>query len=687
MEDFTAHIAFKEEELRAKKYEDQYISRFGSHVSLKFSGDGRGILPVGLGPLNTGLPLFLGVMLDGHIWSLPLHYPPGFNGDTNLGDLKISRTMNSVTLSAGEDMKGLEGRWTFISPFYPKETLLSSAPIFYIQCSLKNTSQEPLQPSLIAGLEKGALMRESDSLIKEQKVAANFRGPEVKDGKLLHFKLGLTSLDAEYSCTAFDNKSARWQAFQKQKTLLPGQEMTYTCMLSLYNEDPYVIEYLDQHLDYFYKGQIHDIKSLIAYGKQNMRENLRKSNIFDAIISEASLPEDIKRYIQWNFHIFLGCTWLLQDEEGQTIFTNYEGGAGYFSTIDVEYNLVLFYLYFWPELLASQVDLWATIYNRGNSIRPHSFGRKHGIMEHDIGGGFKIDEQVYILGPMPVEENSNFILLNYIYYFYTGDLSRFEAYKDICLELADYSIQSDYNGNGLPNRGTNNTLDCFSTIMRDMEDQIFLGIKAGSALLALATLLDRSHTSGSKKYRDFAHKIFRTVEESGWQEDHYVITLSEEKPHGWEGNTPLTTNGLAYLFFTGLDIPMRLDRIKKDLESTRDVYTIWPSMGVWRDMIAQYLGVEKSQEYLFRPDFRGDMYPRSFTSLGWLQAVIGLSYNRVDKKIKIAQPKPGYYPLPPIAHWEGERIPAIIINNDGSYEIKNGEGLLDQWTIIVEGVD
>jgi len=685
LDNIQKHIAFKDEELKANKYEDQYISRFGSHFSIKISNDGRGILPVGLGPLNTELPLYLGLDIEDERFSLPLHYLPGFNNDNNIENLVINRTMNTLTLVKEDDLKGIKAEWKFISPFYPKEKLLSTAPFFYIKTSIKNNSSEEKNISILSGLEYGNLKLRSNSFIKDYKVAANFRGPEVKQGKLLNYDISLTSFDDNYQLYDFDNKSAKWKAFKKDFSLLPGEETNQIFLLTAYNTNNHIVNYFDKELDFYYKSKLENIDSLIEYGKNNFNELIRKSNKFDKIMNDVSIPQDIKSFIKWNFHIYLGNTWLLTDSDN-IIFSNYEGGTGYFSTIDVEYNLALFYVLFWPELLANQIELWADIYSKGNKLRPHKFGKDHKIMEHDIGGGFKIDEQVYILGPMPIEENSNFILLNYLYYIYTGDFSLFQKYKDICLELADYIIESDLNGNGLPNRGTNNTLDCFNKMMKDMEDQIFLGVKAGSAVNALVKLLEKDGNKEREKYADFANLIFKTIEEKGWKKDHYVITIHQDKPVGWDENTPLTSNGLAYLFFTGLNIPLNLNRLKQDLQTSINDYTIWPSMGVWRDIIAQYLNINRKQKYLFRPDFRDDMYPRSFNSIGWIQAVIGLSYNIPDKIIKIKNPKNGYYPLTPMADWKKENIPGIKIN-DNEIEIIDKTDTLNGYQILIDEVD
>ncbi len=668
MDEMQKHLNFVNAELAAQKYEDQYISRFGSHFSLKFDHEGRGVLPVGIGPLNTNLSVYFAADINDERWSLPLQYVYCFDrGNRGISDFDLKRTMNRVSLISKENHRGVEMEWEFISPFYPQDKKLSTAPFFYVVCRLTNQSDSIKTGRIFGGLEnlKGQ-KREPEKRLLRQKVdtAAAFRGPEAVPGKLLHYELGLA---AETDGCCFDrvvNTSAIWDCLVYDYSLAPGESGEFGFILSCFLLDKGIITCHGEECSLFYQNEFGSTEEVISYARDQKLQILSRSHLFEDIFIKTSIPQHIKDFIYWNFHIYSGAAWLLVRPGGKAFYTNYEGGARYFSTVDVEYNLALFYALFWPELITDQLELWVETYNKGNRHRPHSFGSRHRIMEHDIGAGFEIDEQMYIPGPMPVEENSNFILIHFLYYKYTGDSSFFKKQLNLCLELADYIVESDVNGNGLPDLGTNNTLDSFEDLLKNMEDQVFLGVKAGTALIALCRMLDELGVQGVQqgRYREQSEKIFTTIENEAWARDHYVITVSPRHPAGWDRPAPLTTNGMAYLFYTGCPLPLSVDRLKQDILTSQLDYSLWPSMGVWRDMTAMYLGIMPGLEYKFRPDFRNDMYPRSVNSAGILQTYAGIAIDVPGKRITVAGTEEGLFPLLPFADWENGVIPFMNIS-------------------------
>lgn len=679
-------LHFQHADLAAGIYEDQYISRFGSHFALRFTPQGRGVLPVGLGPINTNLPVFFAVSSDDQIWSLPLQYPRAFDQKTRcLEPFSPERTMTSVTLKSEADHPNLVISWEFCSPFYPQDKKLSSAPFFYITGKVTNNAPTSQDITIMGGLEDSAQTCYDTTwgIVKQRvRVAAAFRGPETKPGKLLHYELGLSMVEQSQGSQTSDrlrtsNESptemltscAKWQCLSKNATIKPGETWVVQFVLSCYLLDPGIVSYHGELCDFYYQSVFDNTQQVVEYARSQHTAIMERTTEFDRLFLESSLLQHMKDFIAWNYHIYQGSTWLLRRPNGQVFYTNYEGGTGYFSTIDVEYNLALFYAMFWPDLIKDQLGVWADTYAKGNRYRPHLSGPYHRIMPHDVGGGFIIDEQVYIPGPMPVEENSNFLLLCYLYYKYTGDRACIQQYEALCCELADYILDADTTGNGLPDIGTNNTLDCFDRILRDMPDQVFLSVKALTALLALVNLLQElSQGDKVKRYQAHAVKMRRTLEEEAWLGDHYALTISPDRPNGWDRPSPLTTNGLAYFLFTGHELPLDAKRLHTDLVLSAQEYTIWPSMGVWRDITGLYFGEVPTTCYRFRPDFKNDMYHRSFNAVSLLQAYAGLGVDVPQRRLVLTGGVDGRYPLPFLANWETGEIPWLI-RKDGCVEL------------------
>ncbi len=686
MDDMQKHLNFTNAERTAGKYEDQYISRFGSHFSLKFDHEGRGLLPAGIGPLNTNMGVYFAADINDERWSLPLQYVYCFDRENKgISDFDLKRTMNRLLLVSKENHAGIAMEWEFISPFYPRDKKLSTAPFFYVVCRLKNTGGTVKTGKIYGGLESlKDQKREEGKMLLTQKIdtAAAFRGPEAVPGKLLHYELALAAASDACSFGLTATTSAYWDCLVYEYSLKPGETCEAEFILSCFLLDKSIITCHGDECPLYYQKEFCSAEEVVSYAREQRQHILSRSDLFDEIFKKASIPRHIKDFICWNFHIYAGAAWLLARQGGKAFYTNYEGGARYFSTVDVEYNLGLFYALFWPELITDQLELWEETYHKGNCHRPHSFGPQHRIMEHDIGAGFAIDEQMYIPGPMPVEENSNFILIHFLYYKYTGDSSFFKKQMELCLELADYIADSDLNGNGLPDAGTNNTLDSFEDLLKNMEDQVFLGVKAGTALMALCLMLEelgiREPRSG--RYREQYQRIFDTIEREAWAGDHYVVTVSSKQPAGWDRPAPLTTNGMAYLFFTGSPLPLSSERLKQDILTSQTDYTLWPSMGVWRDMTAMYLGIMPGAEYNFRPDFRNDMYPRSVNSAGIIQTYAGIAVDMPRKRITVAGDAEGLFPLAAFADWDKGVIPFIEISG-GSILVIDGTEKMKGFTI------
>ena len=103
--------------------------------------------------------------------------------------------------------------------------------------------------------------------------------------------------------------------------------------------------------------------------------------------------------------------------------------------------------------------------------------------------------------------------------------------------------------------------------------------------------------------------------------------------------------------------------MRADLERTLADYTILPSMGVWRELIAGYLGFDPPGAYDFRPDFRGDMHPRSFNSIGFVRARAGIGVDLSGRRIRVSSPRDGEHPLPFLADWERGVVPVLTLRN------------------------
>ncbi|MGC8560108.1 MAG: glycoside hydrolase family 52 protein [Phycisphaerae bacterium] len=678
--------------MRLKPHEDQYLNRFGSKFGIQFYPHHVGLLPAGLGPRHNRASLtdgvythaLLGVAIDRHRYILPLLPQKDFgHRDVRITDFTLHRTMTSADLRSTQYPQGVSVRWKFISPFYPRALRLSLAPAILVRCTINNHTGSAVEASVLAGLPAGGatMANRTKGIIERHKIVhVIFRGPETdKYPKNLPETQAIALSGASTSTpVSMDHCTC----FQNTLVVAPGASQHVWIILAQYVNTRSVVSYFGTPCEFEYQKLFPGIDSVIHYARHHRRSMLLRSRIFDHVISGAALPLDIKAFIARNFQVYLGATWMLHRPDGKLLFTSYEGGTGYFSTIDVEFNLAPFYVMFWPACLKSELNLWAKCYYHWPNLKPYRtgpggpliwFGPKYGVMEHDVGGGFIISRQVYLLGPMPVEENSNYILLNSLYWRYTGKLDVFRRHEKLCLALANYILHSSTDGTGLPDTGTNNTLDGFGTLHRRYPDQVFLGLKAACALQALVSMLRAAGQSQlTHPYAAREKLIIHSIEKNAWQGNHYAITISPRHPKGWNKPWALTTNALLYDLLTGEPQPLKPSRVRSDLLSQINKYSKWPSMGIWRDMIACYFGIHPHTRYVLRPDFFGDMYPRSFNSIAMIQAWAGIGINVPKHRITISSRARGWFPLPALADWKAEKVPWIRVHH-GKIELRQAD--------------
>ena len=445
--------------MRLKPHQDQYINRFGSKFGIQFYPHHAGLLPAGLGPRHNHSSLtdgvythaLLGIKLDRRRYILPL-LPQKYLGrrDVRITDFTLHRTMTSAELRSTQYPRGVSVRWEFISPFYPRALRLSLAPAILVRCTITNRTGRAMNAAVLAGLPAGGAtaVNRTDGIIERHKtVHVIFRGPETDKypKNLPETQAVALSSAGTFTPISMDHCTC----FQNALTVAPGTSRHVWLILAQYVNTRSVVSYFGTPCEFEYQKLFANIHSVIHYARHHRHSMLRRSRIFDDVISGAAIPPDIQAFIARNFQVYLGATWMLRRPNGKLLFTSYEGGTGYFSTIDVEFNLAPFYVMFWPACLRSELNLWARCYYHWPHLQPYRtgpggpliwFGPKYGVMEHDVGGGFIISRQVYLLGPMPVEENSNYILLNSLYWRYTGKLDVFRRHEKLCLALADYIL-------------------------------------------------------------------------------------------------------------------------------------------------------------------------------------------------------------------------------------------------------
>ncbi|MGI6543665.1 MAG: glutaminase domain-containing protein [Limnochordia bacterium] len=247
----------------------------------------------------------------------------------------------------------------------------------------------------------------------------------------------------------------------------------------------------------------------------------------------------------------------------------------------MEYTQAPFYLAVWPELLGLQLDIWPRFTHDGEIVLGER-GKGTVMFSHDIGCVTDIDRQRYH-HHMPVEENTNYILLSYAYWRRSGDHSRVRRHADVIRSAMEFLRHCDTTGNGVPDMGMANTIDDASPAVQFGKEQTYLAVKTMAALQVGVEMLDSvGQGAVCEPYRSQVEKILQVLEEKGWQDDHFVTLLDPRadaikdpwsgkmitdvrKVPGWDAAHIYTTNGLALLDMIGRATGMDEERLRQDL--------------------------------------------------------------------------------------------------------------------------
>jgi len=380
------------------------------------------------------------------------------------------------------------------------------------------------------------------------------------------------------------------------------------------------------------------LDDVAAWARDNPDAIEDNSRRVDGIIGRNNASRAVNNLLAQTLHSWLANTWWTTPSGfDRDWFTVWEGSCYYHSTVDVEYTQSPFYLTVWPELLGLQLDIWPHFAAGGEGVLGAGFEGTSVIM-HDV--GWLTDCGVTQYGhPMPVEENTNYVLMAYGYWKRTGDFGPLERNAGCIEKCLGFITRCDTTGNGVPDRGMANTIDDASPAVQFGKEQIYLAVKAMAAFRVGAEILEHAGRGAQcEEFRGRAEKILRVIRTRGWQGDHFATLLDASAQGvtdawsgreyagdvipGWDAAHIYTANGLAILDMVGGDAGLDERLLRQDLtvatERCLDTYgcrhsdytprpeelsegeggTVhasrigWVSMNILRDISALYRGLD-----------------------------------------------------------------------------------------------
>ncbi len=489
--------------------------------------------------------------------------------------LQCEQEISALTtrLVAADPALGLGMTATFHSLFYPQNMPFSAAPCYTIEIEL--AGNDTTEAEIIFGLP----------LKNPEQVANGFRSVEPIRFPAGIDHEGIEGLTFEQMIWA---KNAQLSFEDGYATLRINGARTVTIYHAGYIAEP-TLNVLGTPRKFGYTELWGGAADVINWHVENKAQITSNSTFFESTIEEATLPPELKQIMAATFKGLAANAWWGTDDW----FTVMEIGA-YHATLDVDYQLCLFFFQYWPQLVGAMLDQWAMYYQAGS-----------GYMAHDIGQHLEATGNRYG-GPdsaMKVEENCNYILLLWHYWQATGDSAIFEGKRELLGELVSFLIAADTSGSGLPNQFCDNTNDWGSALITTSEEQSYHGVRLVMAFSAMAEIATEwGDVVLAERCRAQATLCNESLEK-GWLGDHYPISLAD--PDSFQHYSMWTTHGLLYPLRGGLDTPIDLEKLKIDLISStartlREHGTVhssadvrgWLTQNLWRDCIAAYLGID-----------------------------------------------------------------------------------------------
>jgi hypothetical protein len=708
------------------------ISKLGSRFSLLFEPDHGRVMHSALGRFFDA-PMDLAVGLidpDGTEHVLPFTE----TGQPFYGCEQFERA-GSITFRGHVPKHGLQFEFNIRSPFYPEDEQHSLLPVFFLEVRvshqtpirLRQNTTPPskikafirlkrpdttvdvtpsqidlsygvrLDPRYVAACGNDKLSGSTDS------IPADPNAPRVD------VREQIVSLDSE--AQVIEHAEGGMGLVLEMPVDPKSQGSKWRLIWGAYCGDP-IMTVHGQPARLRYTAHWKDLDAVMSTAKTQRSSLLLRSRAFESELEQTPLIRATGHLMNLSFQSFCSNTFWLDLEGDEDYFGFWEGNYLYQNTLDVAYNLCLFYLSIWPDLMRKGLSDWAQ--HRVNHAPSGGL-----ILHHDFGFGMTIGPQQGYGHLMPVEENSNWLLMMQVYAHWVGDTEILKRHVEDLEHVARYLLWTDRDGTGFPSEGTANTLDDAADSLQMARDQIYLAIKRTKALDAAADLLGRvGRDEISEQCKISAAEAVANIEKSTWLGDHYAVSIDRdthglfdtysgqemptEQLRGWDDYSIYTSNGMLLPMLIAQPIAFDRERLRTDLQraqietlqpygcghTSSDQTNIWISSNIWRDLCGRYLRVElfdlgqrywdmqvysntRDQSFGYSDTYIGNelvFNPRGVTSFGYLLGGPRLCIDRLDGCVVTVDPdryRPQRWPLLPLADWATGRVPVCIVEADG----------------------
>jgi hypothetical protein len=483
-------------------------ARLGSRFSFSLSTLHRGFYQGTIGMDNDNLSQwFCGFESDGKKLALPTGKPNSFSLFKNP---EIGMHCLSTSMKGKSDDISLE--WSQNSAWQSFENLedtanlkLNTAPFYAWKLKVKNSGNSSKKVSLFLGQysvpvdpDKGVNL--SWWRLNQPCKRIYFRDPSGKNG------LMALSIPEAQKALLFENQGFYGMKFELD--LAPGEQQSIPLVWAGYQEDAVMLdEKHNQKLSFLYTRYLKNVDEVSNYGLKNWNLALSSGEKFENQVNTMPGSEMEKWLAALTFRTDLANGLLLKNEKGQPFWYETEGRFRHLNTLDVAFETQILARWM-PWRLKMMLEQWAGYISlfeeKVPSTRTRAFIRENlegvsssetgAFVYHDLGNfPYVMHAEGYDFGPhLPVEENTNFIMLLYWHWKTSKDNSLIKKYAGLVAMLTQSLQNRDSNGNGLPDVGHGwSTYDVSEAIKR-APDNTYHGVKVAVAYMLAAEMLQNS---------------------------------------------------------------------------------------------------------------------------------------------------------------------------------------------------
>lgn len=428
------------------------------------------------------------------------------------------------------------------------------SPFFYIEFTIENISKIKQNIESFIAFDLNGLLINKDVYYNDKGINSIDKGKK---------ELVLRSLQKETDEYYIDDKK-KFKGFSSKIALKPGEKLLYKYIYAGFTDGNVILnkfnEKKPQKLKFYYTKFFVNIEQVLNYAESKYKMIIDESNEFENLLSSCKATSEKKMLIAIAFRTFLANTWLVISDSQDPEYYVWQGCKAMISSIDIAMEVELLAKLF-PWTLKLQLEEWkkyVTI-NKNNGFV---------YLKSNMGFDQSISGELSDKNIMPVEENANFTILLYWYYFISKDKEFLKDFYDNAFRLLIANKKRGFRNRGIANIDTTTTY-YLSEALHNSPLNTYLGIKECIAYIMCCKLSEVvGQTENKLILQKEAEKILDTLEYTKEKYEYIPVSLDTSYP-GWDQRTIATADPLLYVAMTDLNDPI-IEKIVKLIKSEFD---------------------------------------------------------------------------------------------------------------------